>query len=284
MPMENEEILQINLDDIIRRRAPKAYRRVPRFAIAAVEKIICQEKLNRLLAANYHLKGVDFSHGILDYLGIKVDVKGVENLPAPGDSEAWRVIFASNHPLGGLDGMALIDLLGSRAPERQIRFIVNDLLMNIPPLQSVFMPVNTMSGRQSRQGAERIDGVMQSNVPVAIFPAGLCSRLVDRRVQDLRWNKMFVAKALQYHRDIIPIHFEGRNSSFFYKFAKLRKMMRIPVNLEMSLLPREVFRNEQATFTITIGRRLNWQSLGHLREADLKAQQLRELVYALPQP
>lgn len=274
--------MQIDLDAIIARRAPKAHRRLPRFLIAGVERLICQERLNRLLAANYHLKGVDFCRGILDYLNITCRVVGLENLPASDSEREWRVIFASNHPLGGLDGMALIDILGSRAPRNSMRFIVNDLLMNIPPLQTVFMPVNTVSGRQSRPAAAEIDAVMASSVPVAVFPAGLCSRLVDRRVQDLEWNKMFINKAVQYQRDIIPIHFEGRNSSFFYKFAKLRKMLHIPVNLEMSLLPREMFRNTGATFTVSIGRRIPWQSLGAREQAREQAQHLREMVYALP--
>lgn len=277
-----EEVLQIDLRKIIKERAPKIYRFTPRFLIRGVEKLICQNRLNNLLSANYHKKGVDFSHGILEYLSIRLVVKGEENLPPTDNPEDWRVIFVSNHPLGGLDGMALIDLIGNKAPGRKMKFVVNDLLMNIPPLQSVFLPVNTISKKQSKSVAEEIDRTFRSNEPVAVFPAGLCSRLVKGRVQDLKWNKMFVNKARQYNRDIIPIHFEGKNSGFFYKFAKLRKMLRIPINLEMSLLPREVFGNENATFRITIGRRIPWQSLAGGSQAQATAANTRELVYSLP--
>lgn len=278
----SEEILQIDLDKVIRERAPKVRRLLPGFLVRWLERLICQERMNDLLVKNYHRKGVDFSTGILEYLGIKIVIKGMENLPAPGDTDAWRVIFASNHPLGGLDGMALIDLIGTRAPGADMRFIVNDLLMNIPPLKSVFLPVNTISGKQSRQAAAEIDGILQGDLPVAIFPAGLCSRLIDGRVQDVQWNKMFVNKAIQYRRDIIPVHFDGENSAFFYKFAKIRKMLRIPVNLEMSLLPRELFRNEGSTFTVTIGKRIAWESLQGGTKAPATARALREKVYALP--
>lgn len=278
----SEEILQIDLDKVIRERAPKVRRMLPGFVVRSLERLICQDRMNDLLVKNYRRKGVDFSTGILEYLGIKVDIVGTENLPAKDDDEAWRVIFASNHPLGGLDGMALIDLIGNRAPNHDMRFIVNDLLMNIPPLQSVFLPVNTLSGHQSRHAAAEIDRVMESDIPVAIFPAGLCSRLVKGRIQDLKWNKMFVNKAIQYRRDIIPVHFYGENSAFFYKFAKLRKMLRIPINLEMSLLPRELFRNEGCKFTISIGKRIKWESLHGGKQAPATAADIREKVYALP--
>lgn len=281
--MDSErEILQIDLKKVVAERAPKADRFIPGFVIGWVEKLICQERMNGLLRANYHLDGVDFSHGILDYLNIRCRVEGLENLPTGAEGDSWRVIFASNHPLGGLDGMALIDLIGSRAPGKRMRFIVNDLLMNIPPLQSVFLPVNTISGKQSREGAQALDRTFAGDEPVAIFPAGLCSRLVKGKIQDLEWNKMFVNKAIQYRRDIIPIHFDGQNSGFFYKFAKLRKMLRIPINLEMSLLPREVFRNENAEFVITVGRRISWETLAGGSQAKATAAGLRDKIYSLP--
>lgn len=275
-------ILQIDLDAVVRQRVPGVYRFVPRFLIRSLERLICQDRMNDLLRKNCHLEGVGFSQGILDSLSVRYMVEGKENLPASADSRDWRVVFVSNHPLGGLDGMILIDMIGSRAPGKRMNFIVNDLLMNIPPLRTIFLPVNTISGKQSRETAEGIDLALKTDIPVAVFPAGLCSRLVKGKIQDLDWNKMFVNKAKQYHRDIIPVHFEGQNSGFFYKFAKLREMLRIPVNLEMFLLPGQVFRNENATFTITVGKRIPWQTLEGGPKAVDTVRRIRELVYSLP--
>lgn len=281
--MENNKVLKIDLDEVIRKRNPQLYKTVPRFFIASLEKLICQEKMNRLLQANGHLEGAQFCRGILDYLSITCTVNGLNNLPESNNAEDWRVIFISNHPLGGLDGMALIDLLASRSPAGEFRFIVNDLLMNIPPLRNVFLPVNTLSGKQSRSGARDIDSILKSDIPIGIFPAGLCSRLVDGKIQDLSWNPMFIKKAIQYRRDIIPIHFEGKNSGFFYKFAKIRKMLHIKPNLEMALLPKQVFGNTGSNFTITIGKRIPWTTFSGGTKAKEEAARMRELVYALRQ-
>lgn len=279
--MTDTESISLDLDKIIATRAPKVHRFTPRFLIASLERLICQERMNKILEYNRGRTGADFCHGVLEHLSIKIDLKGEEHLPPKGDRKGWRVLFVSNHPLGGLDGMALIDLLTSMSGNKDFRFIVNDLLMNITPLSNVFLPVNTISGKQTRANAREIDRVLESDCPVAIFPAGLCSRLIDGKIQDVAWNKMFVNKAIQYQRDIIPLHFKGHNSSFFYKFAKLRKVLRIPVNLEMSLLPREVFGNENSEFRVTIGERIDWTTLSGGNQAPAQAKKIRDLVYTL---
>lgn len=273
--------LRIDIDKVLKSRAPKIYRFLPRFIISALERLICQQQMNIMLEKNIGKEGAEFCRGVLEHLDITYKIEGIENLPPIDDASGWRVIFAANHPLGGLDGMTLIDFLAAKAPGHDIRFIVNDLLMNIVPLQGVFLPVNTVSGKQTREGAQEIDKVMRSYLPIAIFPAGLCSRLIDGRVQDMQWNKMFINKAIEYQRNIIPIYFKGLNSGFFYKFAKLRKISGIPVNLEMSLLPREVFKNRGAEFIITIGKPIEWQSLKGGRHSIAEAREIREKVYSL---
>lgn len=274
--------LQINIEKIISERIPEKKKYIPGFFIRLIERLICQKKLNELLMANADKEGVDFSIGILDTLRISTEIHGEDNLPPQDNASDWRVIFVSNHPLGGLDGMSIIRLIGEKSHSRSVRFIVNDLLMNIPPLKGIFLPVNTLSGNQTRSAAQLLDESFSSSEPIAIFPAGLCSRLIDGKIQDLKWNKMFINKAIKYQRDIIPLHFEGLNSVFFYKFAKLRKLLRIPFNIEMALLPREIFRNEQSKFKITVGKRISWRELRGGPDADSSAKKIRHYVYSLP--
>lgn len=275
---ENGNIMRIDIEGILRSRMPKAKRFIPRFVVRLVERLICQERLNELLSLSGHLKGADFSRAVLDYLKIKIVVKGEHNLPKEGESQ--RVIYVSNHPLGGLDGMALIDYLSQVSPTGEVRFVVNDLLMAVEPLQDVFLPINKQ-GRQSRSSAETLDSAMKGDNPIVIFPAGLCSRRQNGEIKDLKWNKMFVNKAIAYERDIIPIHFSGQNSKFFYIFAQIRTRLRIPVNLEQILLPREVFGNEGVTFEIEIGERISRHSLKGGRESEETARQIKETVYKL---
>ena len=197
-----------------------------------------------------------------------------ENIPNEG-----RFIFASNHPLGGLDGMALISLIGHRY-NGDIKFIVNDLLMAVKPFDNVFMPVNK-HGRQSRVNAQEIEAQYQSDRQMITFPAGLCSRkLKGGIIGDLDWKKFVVTHAVSSKRDVIPVFFDGTNSKFFYRMARLRERLGIKLNIEMILLPGEMFKSSGSTFNVIFGKPISWQSLD-ARNARQEAARLREMVYDL---
>ncbi len=279
---ENEEKkrpLEINIGEVLRQRLPRYSRMIPRCVVRSLERTVCQDELNRLLRENFPRRGADFCRGVLDDLGVKVRFHNTGNLPP---KEHKRVLFVSNHPLGGLDGMALIDFVRDYYGVEP-RFIVNDLLTAIEPLSDTFIPVNK-HGAQSRQAIEALDEAFASDVPLLMFPAGLVSRRGKKGVvADLEWQKMFVTKARRYARDIIPLHFYGENSSFFYKFAKFRRRLGLKFNIEMIYLPREVFRSRGKTFDVVVGEPVSHASLGDMSPRD-KAQQIRQQVYALDRP
>ncbi len=279
---ENEEKkrpLEINIGEVLRQRLPRYSRMIPRCVVRSLERTVCQDELNRLLRDNFPRRGADFCRGVLDDLGVTVRFHNTGNLPP---KEHKRVLFVSNHPLGGLDGMALIDFVRDYYGVEP-RFIVNDLLTAIEPLSDTFIPVNK-HGSQSRQAIEALDEAFASDVPLLMFPAGLVSRRGKKGVvADLEWQKMFVTKARRYARDIIPLHFYGENSSFFYKFAKFRRRLGLKFNIEMIYLPREVFRSRGKTFDVVVGEPVSHASLGDMSPRD-KAQQIRQQVYALDRP
>lgn len=273
--MDSDDIIRIDIGSVLRSRVPRYYRFIPRPLVRLIERMICQDSLNRMLEANRGKRGADFCRGVLEHLDISYTVKGEENLP-----ESGRAIFVCNHPLGGLDGMALIDMMARRyGPD--VKFVVNDLLMAIEPLRDVFLPVNK-HGRQQRSATVGLDEALASDVPVIIFPAGLCSRKgTDGSVADLRWQKMFVNKALAHRRDIIPMFFSGRNSKFFYNFAKLRTRLGLKLNIEMVRLPAEVFRSRGARFTVSVGSPISYRTLHGGAEAQAEADTIRTQVYTL---
>lgn len=278
----NNEIkgpLEINVGEVLRQRIPRYWRFIPRGFVRWLERTVCQDELNRLLRDNFPRRDADFCRGVLDDLGVTVNFHNLDNLP---QKEQTRVLFVSNHPLGGLDGMALIDFVRTYygvAP----RFIVNDLLNAVEPLSDTFIPVNK-HGAQSREAILRLDEAFASDAPLLMFPAGLVSRRGKKGVvADLEWQKMFVAKARQYGRDIIPLHFYGENSSFFYKFAKFRRRIGLKFNIEMIYLPREVFRSKGKTFDVVVGKPIPHASLDDMPPAR-KAQQIRQMVYDLEKP
>lgn len=278
----NNEIkgpLEINVGEVLRQRIPRYWRFIPRGLVRWLERTVCQNELNRLLRDNFPRRDADFCRGVLDDLGVTVNFHNLDNLPP---KEQTRVLFVSNHPLGGLDGMALIDFVRTYYGVDP-RFIVNDLLNAVEPLSDTFIPVNK-HGAQSREAIRRLDDAFASDAPLLMFPAGLVSRRGKKGVvADLEWQKMFVAKARQYGRDIIPLHFYGENSSFFYKFAKFRRRIGLKFNIEMIYLPREVFRSKGKTFDVVVGKPIPHASLDDMPHAR-KAQQIRQMVYDLEKP
>lgn len=270
--------ININVKAIVRERLGKASHFVPSFFLRKLESLICQDRLNALLEHNFPKEGADFCRGVLSDLDVKVEAVNVDRLPSVDNR---RVIIACNHPLGGLDGMALIDFF-TRRYGGSLKFIVNDLLMAVKPLAPVFLPINK-HGRQSRESLVAIDRVMQGDDPVLIFPAGLCSRqrVAGGEIVDLEWKKMFINRAIAFRRDIVPLYFDGTNSARFYSFARRREALGIKFNFEMALLPSEVFKSEGRSFRINCGKTIPWQSLTGGPEAESEAAAIRHIVYSL---
>lgn len=267
--------LQLNIEQILRARMPGLMRFIPSWLIRRLEHAIRQQELNGFLSRNFPKRGSEFASAVLRDLNINLQIEGMENIPQFG-----RFIFASNHPLGGLDGISLISVLGKKYGDNNIHFLVNDLLMNVEPLTDVFLPINKY-GNQGREAAEAINNAYYSDAQILIFPAGLVSRLQGNVIKDLKWHKAFVAKAIQSNRDIIPIRFDGLNSKKFYHRARLRKRLGIKINLEQTMLPAEVTKAQNATFKIIFGKPISVERLKNNNKTPQQlADEIKEWVYS----
>lgn len=276
--MAEMPLLQLDIKGILKARIPLSKRRwIPPFLITYVEKLIRQKELNEILRATYPSEGSEFARKVLEHLNISLEVEGLENL-----REGDRYMFASNHPLGGLDGMALITVLGKKYGDENIRFLVNDMLMNVDPLKSVFLPVNKF-GKQGRENTRIINEKIASDCQIFQFPAGLCSRLNENNeIRDLEWQKSFVVKALESERDIVPVHFIGTNSKKFYKTAKWRKKLGIKFNLEQILLPSELCKAKGSRYKIIFGKPISHKELkASAKSAKEIAQQIKQISESL---
>lgn len=267
--------ITIDIDSVVRSRMPGKSRFIPRWFTRRLEKIICQDQLNEMLRVNAGRTGADFCRGVLDHLDISYSTENESYLGSDP-----RVLIVCNHPLGGLDGMILIDIVTHHF-NRPVKFLVNDLLTAIRPLNDVFLPINK-HGRQSQQTLKAVDEAFESDSPIIIFPAGLVSRKGKNGViSDLRWQKTFVNKAIRHQRDIIPCFFSGQNSKFFYNFAKLRTSLGLKFNIEMIRLPHEVFDNKGKSFIVKFAAPISCASLRGGSQAQRQADIIRDTVYNL---
>ena len=268
------DIIQIDIDAILAAKAGKKARFVPRFLVSYLKKIVHQDEVNEFLRINHDKRDLAFIEEFMKYFNNSFDIKGLENLPDDG-----RFTFVSNHPLGAQDGLGLAYILG-RKYEGRIKLLVNDLLMNIPHISSFWVPINK-TGKQARNFPQQVNAAFESDNNIVMFPAGICSRKRGGVIRDLEWKKTFITKSIQTQRDIIPIHFEGQNSEFFYRLANINKMLGLKFNIAMLYLRDEMFKNRIKTFKVTIGKPIRWQTFDNSKKPAEWAQYVKELVYTL---
>jgi putative hemolysin len=271
MKMRKDNEMKIDIAKVLKHKAPNF--KVPKFIIQYLRKLIHEDEFNSFFEANPDLKNLDFIEAAFKYLNVTVDIQGRENLP-PKDG---RYIFASNHPLGGLDGITTGYLVGKNY-DGKVRFFSNDLMMNLHPMYDMFVPVNK-TGSQSKSHATMMQELYESDCHLVTYPAGLCSRKVHGKIVDMEWKKNFITKAVQYKRDVVPIYFEGRNSNFFYNFASFRKFLGIKFNVEMIFLVDEMFKNKGKHFTIRIGKPIPWQFFDKSKSQTQWAKYVKDIVY-----
>lgn len=268
--------LQFDIRAVLRSKAPNAH--VPGFVIRYLERIAHIKQMNAFLRQHPDLKGYDFIRtAVSEELGCTASIEGTEHIPTDGRP----VIFVSNHPLGGLDGMIIAQMIHDNG-ERPLKVIVNDLLMFMEPIADLWAPVNKV-GRLSKEQAAEQQRMWESGVDVLTFPAGACSRLqrIDGhwQIRDLEWQKNFIQRAKEYKRDIVPIRFEGKNSRFFYVLAYLRKLLRLKINIEMLYLVDEMYGAHGKHFKVHVLPPVPYSTFDSSRTPKQWAECVKNIVY-----
>lgn len=267
--------LRVDLDAIIASKSQRLAKCTPKFVLNWLKKIIHVDDLNSILDFSEGAIDLEFADKTLEWLNVKSNVTFIDRESL---DPSKRYIFVSNHPLGGLDGLTLISLFGHMMGD--IKFVVNDLLLNIKPMSSLFVPINK-HGKMGREYGELIHKAYASDAQILYFPAGLCSRLINGEITDLEWKRNFLKQAKRYNRDIVPIHFNGRNSNFFYKLANFRKFIGIKFNFEMIFLPDEMFRQKNSTFEVKVGRPIPISTIDSSKSLEQWCREIREICYNL---
>ena len=266
----------IDIDSILKNKMGAKAKWVPRLLVSYLKRVVHQDEVNGFLWRSRDKVGTPWLEACVEYLQMTLQVEGMENLPDKNDGKLYT--FVSNHPLGGIDGVALGSIIGRHYDDR-FRYLVNDLLMYLPGLAPLCIPINKTGG-QGRGLPAMVETGFQSDNHMLMFPAGLCSRRKDGVVKDIPWKKTFVSKSVEYQRDVVPIHFGGQNSNFFYRLANFSDRC-LPFNLAMLYLVDEMYKNVGKTFRIAIGKPIPWQTFDKSKTSMEWAQFVKEQVYKL---
>ena len=269
--------LQFDIPAILRQKAPNTH--VPAFLVRYLERITHVKQMNAFLRKYPDLRRYEFIERVIsEELGCSASIDGTEHIPTDGKP----VIFVSNHPLGGLDGMIIAQLI-HQTRKRPLKVIVNELLMFMEPIADLWAPVNKV-GKLSKEQAAEMQRMWESETDVMTFPAGACSRLqrIDGhwQIRDLEWQKNFIQRAREYQRDIVPIYFEGRNSRFFYALALIRKILHIKLNIEMLYLVDEMYGAHGKHFKVHVLPPIPYSTFDNSRSPKEWAKYVKSIVYA----
>lgn len=263
----------IDVKKVIQDKSPNFFKFLPGFVIKYLQKILHEDDVNEFIHEHKNDTPIEFCLSVMTKFNIDVQVEGLENIPKDGGA-----VLASNHPLGGMDAMALVTVLHDKRPD--IKFIVNDVLMHLENLRPIFVGVDVVNGRAT-SALRKVDEAFAGDELLCIFPAGLVSRKIKGEVMDLEWKKTFVTRSIKHEKTIIPVYIDGKLTNFFYNLYRFRKTIGIKANIEMLYLVNELYKQHDEKIKITFGKAIPANELNGTENHSELAQNIKDKVYQL---
>ncbi len=263
----------VDLDTVIAKSNNRLLKSFPRFMINIMKRIVRQDELN-----NIHIKiknkiGMDYINGIIADLNIDVRMHNTGHLKRDG-----RFVFVANHPLGGVDAISFLHCVDKLADK--VISPSNELFNFVPNLKPLIVGVNVF-GKNNKEKSEAVIKAFESDHAIMIFPAGMVSRKLGGRIKDLEWHKSFITKSVQTKRDVVPVFITGKNSSRFYRVARLRKLLGIRMSIETILLPQEMLRRRNTSIDLYFGDPIPWTTFDKSKSHQEWANYVKEVVYTI---
>lgn len=201
--------------------------------VGMLEKLAHETRFNQTLDHAGTALGFDFCERTLDYLGVscRITERERENIPVEGP-----LIVVANHPLGMVDAIALLQMIGT--VRRDVRILGNDVLAAVPQLGPLLLPVDVF-GKGAASRMRNIFRAIQAGEVLVMFPAGEVSRVGPSGVRDGKWSDGFARIAMKAGVPVLPVHIAARNSVAFYGLSMLAKP------LSTAMLPREATSGRQ---------------------------------------
>ncbi|MCK9627473.1 MAG: 1-acyl-sn-glycerol-3-phosphate acyltransferase [Bacteroidales bacterium] len=268
-----DPVKYIDIKRILAGSGSKRLNSLPDFITRIIAKIICQDEMNRIMNKFRDKIGNEFLPEVINELKINIEVTGIENLPENG-----RCFFVANHPFGILDGLILTRIITRKYGS--VKAIANEAFLYVPQLRPFIAAVNVFEG-SPRDYLQALEEVYQQDVPISHFPSGEVSRRYHGKFQDCDWQKSFITKSVSSQRDVVPIRFEGRNSNLFFFIYIFRNLFGIKANIELILLPSELFRKKGQTIRVIIGKPIPWKTFDKTHSHFEWAQRVKDVVYSM---
>lgn len=264
----------LNIEQAVQQKFPKFQQQKPWVRIPALgflRKLTREQEVNHFLQQHTQLEGFDFIAEVLDYFNFSYSIthRYRDNIPATG-----RVVIVANHPLGALDGLCLLKLVGEI--RRDVKIVANDMLLNFDALSSLFLPVDNLSKTTRKSSVARIVECLNNDEAVIVFPAGEVSRIRPNGVRDGKWNSGFLNFAKHTNSPILPVYIDARNSSLFYSASIVYKP------LSSVMLAHEMFNKRSKTIAMRVGAPIAYRQIDQLPLVKAeKAKLLRRHLYRL---
>ena len=263
----------IDVKQVIHEKNPKLLKFFPGFIVRYLQRILQEKDVNQFVNDHKEDTPIEFCLSVMKKFNIDLDYEGLENVPAKGGAS-----ITMNHPLGGLDAMALVTVVHEKRPD--LKFVVNDVLLHLENLQPIFVGVN-LHGGNAAASLRAVDETFQGNELLCIFPAGLVSRKTDGKLEDLKWKKTFVTRSIKYNKTIVPVYIDGSLTNFFYRMYTIRKKLGIKANIEMLYLVNELYKQHNKKIKIKFGEPLYAADFDDSKSHDEWAQYVKSKVYEL---
>ncbi len=239
------------------------------FIALLLDKILRIKEINSFLAKNSDKYNIDFIDEVFDYLNFSFTILNRDFARIPSEG---RLIVVANHPLGGMDGLAILKLINS--VRKDVKIVANSTLSVIENIKDLIIPFTLDSKIPQKESIQMIANALQNEECVIFFPAGEVSRLKYWTIKDKKWNKGPVYFAKKYNVPILPIHIKGKNSILFYLIGIFSKF------LSMLMLPRELFYQKNKLIHFTVGNYIPAKNLGNF-DNSLTSNLLRKHVYKI---
>lgn len=259
---------KIDIRKIIEERIPDFYKTFPKTIAKIFEILISRmlkvKELNKIFEIFHDKYNFEFIDSFFKYINFKSNVKSEDLKKIP---EKGKLVCIANHPLGALDGLALLQTIS--LVRKDVKIIANNILLNLDFLKDLFLPVDSLSKKIQKNSINLIIESLKREEAIIIFPGASVARLTLAGIRDYHWKDGAFKFALKYNAPILPLYVSGKNSWIFYLSNFIH------TKLPNLLLAREILKKSNKSIEIKVGEIIEPEKL---KRKNLNVETIKQLI------